>query len=78
MAFETVKIAAFRGIDQSRGLYGDAGTSPDALNMICRRGEVYWKHKLSGATLLIPMAAKTKGNRNPAILPALHRNDWIE
>ena len=38
MAFETVKIAAFRGIDQSRGLYGDAGTSPDALNMICRRG----------------------------------------
>jgi len=38
MAFSSYKIAAFKGIDQSRGLYGDAGTSPDALNMICRQG----------------------------------------
>ena len=38
MAFETYRIAAFRGVDQSRGVYGEAGTSPDAANMICRKG----------------------------------------
>ena len=38
MGFSTYKIAAFRGMDQSRGLYGEPGTSPDALNMICRGG----------------------------------------
>ena len=38
MGFSTYKIAAFRGMDQSRGQYGDTGTSPDALNMICRSG----------------------------------------
>ena len=38
MAFETLKITAFKGVDQSRGLYGDMSTSPDAVNMICRKG----------------------------------------
>ena len=38
MAFETCRIAAFRGVDQSRGVWGEAGTSPDAMNMICRQG----------------------------------------
>lgn len=38
MAYSTYRIAAFQGMDQSRGAYGAPGTSPDALNMICRRG----------------------------------------
>ncbi|MBR3505294.1 MAG: hypothetical protein IKO07_13775 [Clostridia bacterium] len=38
MAFETFKITAFRGVDQSRGVWGEPGASPDAVNMICRKG----------------------------------------
>jgi len=40
MAFSTYKIEAFQGMDQSRGAYGAAGTSPDALNMVCRKGQL--------------------------------------
>ena len=38
MAYSTYRIAALRGVDQSHGFYGERGTSPDALNMICRGG----------------------------------------
>ncbi|MBO4883996.1 MAG: hypothetical protein J5602_01660, partial [Clostridia bacterium] len=38
MAYSTYRIAAFQGVDQSHGFHGEPGTSPDALNMICRGG----------------------------------------